>query len=269
MHLMRPGSVVAFTVLLLTIPIQAQQPVTTAPAPRDAQSVLVLQRSLVALVGTTALKDVTLNANANWIAGSDDESGSATLKATAIGQGRIDLALSGGQRSEVVDASQAAVSGSWCGPDGTWHKTVAHNLFSDPTWFFPTFLINRVLASPNYAISSLSAETRDGITVEHLRVYKVPAYADKAGLVQSLSQIDLYLDSSTQLPVSISFNAHADNNALVNIPIEVEFSNYQAVQGVSVPYHIQKYIQNGLTLDVTVTSVQVNSGLSATDFQAQ
>lgn len=269
MCLTRSGPVLAFTLLLLAIPIQAQQPVTTAPAPRDAQSVLVLQRSLVALVGTTALKDVTLNANANWIAGSDNESGSATLKATAIGQGRIDLALSGGQRSEVVDVSQAAATGSWCGPDGVWHATVAHNLFSEPTWFFPTFLINRVLTSPNYAISPVDAETHDGVAVEHLKVYKVPAYADKTGLIQSLSQIDLYLDPTTQLPVSIAFDTHADNNALVNIPVKIKFSNYQAVQGVSVPYHIQKFIQNGLTLDVTITGVQVNSGLSATDFQAQ
>ena len=267
MRIMRVGPLLVFGFLLSTPVIQAQQSVATTPPPRDAQSIVVLQRSLAALVGTATVKDVTLNANANWIAGSDEESGSATLKATAIGQGRVDLALSGGLRSEVIDASQPGATGSWYGPDGTWHATVAHNLFSDPTWFFPTFLIKRVLASPNYAISSQDAETHDGVAVEHLKLYK--AYADKTGLIQNLSQIDLYLDSSTQLPVSIAFNMHADDDALANIPIEIKFSNYQPVQGISVPYRIQKFIQNGLTLDVTLTAVQVNGGLSATDFQAQ
>lgn len=267
MRLMRLGPVFAFSLLFSAVPIQAQQAVATAPVPRDAQSILVLQRSLAALVGTNTVKDVTLNANANWIAGSDDESGSATLKATAIGQGRIDLSLSGGQRSEVIDVSQVPSAGSWRDPDGTWHTMVAHNLFTDPSWFFPTFLINRVLAPSSYAISPVDAEMRDGVAVEHLKVYQDDS--DAIALIQNLSQIDLYLDASTLLPVSISFNTHADNNALINIPIEIRFSDYQVVQGVLVPYHIQKYIQNGLALDVTVTGVQVNSGLSATDFQAQ
>lgn len=269
MRVMRLGPVLAFSLLFATIPVQAQQIPSSTPPLRDAQAMSLLQRSLAALAGTATIKDVTLNGNANWIAGSDNESGSATLKATAIGQGRIDLSLSGGQRSDVVDASQAAPTGSWCGPDGAWHATVAHNLFSDPTWFFPTFLINRVLASPNYGISPLDAETHDGVAVEHLKVYLAGSSLDPTGLIQSLSQIDLYLDASTLLPRSISFNMHADNSALTNIPIEIKFSNYQTVQSVSVPYHIQKYIQNELTLDVTVSGVQVNSGLSATDFQAQ
>ena len=246
----------------------AQQ--STPPGPRDAQAVSLLQRSFAALTGATTKNDVTLTGSANFIAGSDEESGSATLKATAIGQGRIDLSLSGGQRSEVVDISQTPPVGNWCGTDGIWHSMAAHNLFSDPTWFFPTFLINRALSGANYAISPMDAETQDGIAVEHVRIYQQPALAtDVATLLQNLSQIDIYLNASTLLPVSISFNTHADNNAFVNIPIQIEFSNYQVVQGVSAPYHIQKYIQNGLALDLTITSVQLNSGLSASDFQAQ
>ena len=273
MRLVRLVPVVAFTFLFSAIPIQAQQSVATVPtpAPRDAQSVLVLQRSLAALVGTTTVKDVTLNANANWVAGSDEESGSATLKATAIGQGRIDLSLSNGPRSEVIDASQAAPTGSWAGPDRTWHAMAGHNVYTDPTWFFPTFLINRALSTPSYAISPMDAETQNGVAVEHIKIYQQQSglTTDLATLVQGLSQIDLYFNPSTLLPVSIAFSTHPDNDALLNIPIQITFSNYQVVQGVSIPYHIQKYIQNGLALDVTVISVQVNSGLSATDFQAQ
>lgn len=245
----------------------AQQ--STPPAPRDAQAVSLLQRSLAALTGATTKNDVTLTGSANFIAGSDEESGSATLKATAIGQGRIDLSLSGGQRSEVVDISQAPPIGSWSGTDEVWHSMVAHNLFSDPTWFFPTFLINRALSGANYAISPMDTETQDGIAVEHVKIYQQSGQNTDVALIQGLSQIDIYLNTSTLLPVSISFNTHADNNAFVNIPIQIEFSNYQVVQGVSAPYHIQKYIQNGLALDLTITSVQLNSGLSASDFQAQ
>lgn len=270
MRVQRVGPVVAFGLLFFVAAIQAQQNSTPAPAPRDAQATLVLQRSLAALVGATTVSDVTLSGSANWIAGPDNESGSATLKATAVGQGRIDLNLSGGQRSEVMDASQAAPGGSWCGTDGIWHSMVPNNLFTDPSWFFPTFLISRALSGSDYSISSMDAETQGGVAVEHIKIYQpFGLAAQQATQIQGLGQVDLYLNASTLLPVSVSFNIHSDTDALTNIPVEIQFSNYQVVQRRSIPYHIQKYIQNGLSLDVTVTSVQVNSGLSAADFQVQ
>lgn len=268
MRFQRLGLFFAFTFLFFGPAIQAQQSPT--PAPRDAQAVSLLQHSLAALAGMTTVKDVTLNGSANWIAGSDNESGSATLKATAIGQGRVDLSLSGGQRSEVMDVSQVPPTGSWSGIDGAWHPMVAHNLFGDPTWFFPSFLLGRSLSSANYAILPVDAETQDGVPVEHVRIYQQPSLTGQtASVLQSLSQIDIFLNASTLLPTSILFSVHADANALVDIPIEIKFASYQVVQGVSIPYHIQKYVQNALALDVTVTAVQINSGLSATDFQAQ
>lgn len=267
MRFMRSGPVVVFGLLFLTIPIQAQQ--TSTPAPRDAGAVSLLQRSLAAMVGKNPVNDVTLTGSANYIAGSDNETGSATLKATAIGQGRVDLSLSNGPRSEVIDASQAAPVGNSCGSDGIWHAMAGHNLMTDPTWFFPAFLISRALSTSTYVISPMDAETQNGIAVDHVRIYQQPNSSDSAALLQGLSQIDIYLNSSTLLPVSISFNTHPDNNALMNIPIQINFSNYQTVQGISVPYHVQKYIENGLALDLAISSIQVNSGLSASDFQAQ
>lgn len=260
-----------FLFVLVSSVSSAQQTAVSAAAPRDAQAVTMLQRSLAALVGTTNLNDVTLNASTSWTAGSDEETGSATLKATAIGQGRVDLSLSGGQRSEVIDISQTPSVGNWCGTDGTWHAMIAHNLYSDPTWFFPTFLISRALSASSYAILPMDTETQNGVAVEHVKIYQQQSEptTELSTLIQGLSQIDLYFNPSTLLPVSVAFNTHADNNASVNIPITIQFSNYQTVQKISVPYHIQKYIQNGLALDVTVTSVQVNSGLSTSEFQVQ
>ena len=268
MRVLRLSLPFAFGLLLMVTAVQAQE--SSTPAPRDPQAVPLLQRSLAALVGTTTVNDVTLSASANWIAGSDDETGSATLKATAIGQGRMDLSLSGGSRSEVVDITQTPPVGSWCGTDGVWHAMATHNLFTDPTWFFPTFLINRALSNTSYAISPMDAETQNGVAVEHVTVNTPLGLAvQQPTQIAGLGQIDLYLNASTLLPFSVSFNTHADSNALINIPIQITFSNYQTAQGISVPYQIQKYIQNGLAVDVTVTGVQLNTGLSASDFQAQ
>lgn len=267
MRITRSVLLLLFPLLLVSSVSNAQQ--ASTPAPRDAGAVSLLQRSLAAVVGTNPVNDVTLSGTANYIAGSDNETGTATLKATAIGQGRVDLSLSNGPRSEVVDASQAAPTGSWCGPDGAWHSMVAHNLMADPSWFFPAFLLSRVLSTSTYAVSAVDSETINGVAAQHFTIYQQAQADPNATLIQNLSQIDIYLDPSALVPVAIAFNIHPDNNALVNIPIEIKFSNYLSTQGILVPNHIQKYIQNGLALDVTVSGTQFNTGLSSSDFQAQ
>ena len=83
---------------------------STASAPQ------LLQQSLAALQGTTPITDVALTGSARRIAGSDDESGSATLKALAGTGARLDLSLSSGPRSELRNTSSAQPAGSWSGP---------------------------------------------------------------------------------------------------------------------------------------------------------
>jgi hypothetical protein len=80
---------------------------------------------------------------------------------------------------------------------------------------------------------------------------------------------DLYLDAKTFLPVALSFSAHPDTNALVNIPVQVQFSNYQTVGGVRVPFHVQKYLQGSLFLDLAASQAVLNSGLPDSDFSIQ
>jgi hypothetical protein len=75
----------------------APQQINSA-APQAPQ---ILQQALAALNGNTANKDVTLTGSVQYIAGSDDETGTATLKALATAASRVDLSLSSGSRSEV------------------------------------------------------------------------------------------------------------------------------------------------------------------------
>lgn len=81
--------------------------------------------------------------------------------------------------------------------------------------------------------------------------------------------MDLFLNSTTLLPVALSFAAHPDNNALLDIPVQVQFSNYQNVGGVQIPFHIQKFLNYSLSLDLQVQSAVLNSGLSANSFGVQ
>ena len=51
---------------------------------------------------------------------------------------------------------------------------------------------------------------------------------------QQLSTMDFYLDSSTLLPVAITFSALPDNDATTNLLVEADFANYQTINGAAV-----------------------------------
>jgi hypothetical protein len=247
----------------LSLCLAAQQTATT-----NSQALLLLQRSLSALGATPTLTDVTLSGTARRIAGSDDESGPAVFKAIASGAGRTDLSLSSGQRTEVQNLSATAPAGSWSGPDRVSHPVAFHNLLTEPAWFFPAFAIARRLSASGYVATYVGHETHNGQAVEHVSVSQTSPSPTHPGGVsfEHLSQVDFFLDSTTLLPSAIAFNIHPDNNALLDIPVEVRFSGYRPVNGAQVPFHVRKFLNNSLILDFQAQSVTFNSGLSASSF---
>jgi hypothetical protein len=257
---------VILSISILLLPAAAQQTALTSP-----QAAQLLQRTLSVLNAGSATRDVTLSGTVRRIAGSDDDTGTATLKATATGASRLDLNLSSGQRVEVNDSSSQAPTGKWSGPDGLSHDIPFHNLLTEPAWFFPAFLVLRGLSAPGYVATYVGHETLNDQAVEHLAISQPSGTQVPAGVLDlaHLSQNDLFLDASTFLPVAMTFNIHPDNNALLDIPIEVRFSDYRSVNGAQVPFHVQRFLNNGLVLDLQLQNAAINSGLSASEFTIQ
>jgi hypothetical protein len=247
------------------------------PAPRirlqtsqtAAASPVTLQAALAALSPNIAISDVTLTGTVRRIAGSDDQSGTATLKALSSGAARSDLSLSSGMLSEIYNSSSSGPTGAWSGPDGVSHPISFHNLFSEPAWFFPTFAISRRL-SLGYVAADIGPETHNGRQVEHFSVYQSLSSPSLPGLsIQHLTQLDFFIDSQTFLPASLSFSIHPDHNISVDILVEIEFSDYRAVSGAQVPFHIQKSVNGTMLLDIELQTVSINSGISASAFAIQ
>lgn len=250
---------------LLAVPPPAlpQQVAASAPDPQ-----LLLQKSLAAMIGNTPLTDIVLSGTARRIAGSDDESGTVTLKALTNGSSRMDLSLSSGSRTQVYSVSSDGPAGSWSGPGAVAHPAALHNLWTNHSWFFPAFALATFLSSPNYSVAYIGQETKDGEPVIHLSASFTPpkVSAKTANFIQHLSQTEIFLDPNSLLPVAITFNTHPDDNAALDIPVEVHFSQYQMVAGAQIPFHVQKYLNNSLFLDLQLQSASINSGISADTF---
>lgn len=252
--------------LVFGFPLMAQQS-ATSPTQSSPQAFALLQQSLAALTGGQSITDITLSGTARRIAGSDDETGTATLKAIA-GASRMDLSVSGGARTEI--ANLTTTTGSWSGPDGVSHSIALHNLMNQ-AGMFPAFTLAAITPAQDFVVTLAGQETKVGHSVYHLSVsQQFPKMSAKtAALSQHLTQMDIFLDASTLLPAAFDFSVHPDNDAGLDIPVELFFSDYRSVNGAQVPFHIQKLLNNSLVLDFQAQTVTANSGLSASLFNVQ
>jgi hypothetical protein len=249
-----------FLTTLISSPINAQTPAPVS----DPNAVALANKALQALAGSTALSDITIQANATYIAGSDLETGTATLIALGNQQSAVTLNLTNGERQEIRNDG----AGVWIGSDGTVHAMAMHNCFIDADWFFPAFSLLALASDPTMVITLVGQEVHSGEQVYHLvLLHNLPEQIPNVALlIQRVTRMDLYLDAVSLLPAALDFNAHPDTDADTNFPVEIRFSAYQSSNGVQAPTRIQKYIQNSLVLDLAVTGVAVNSGVPASVF---
>jgi hypothetical protein len=245
----------------------------SASTRRDPEAVALLSRSLRVITNGVPIHDATLTGTARRIAGSDDETGEVTAKALATGESRVDYSYASGERSESRRMSPTGVVESWSGPDRSVHAVVPHNAAPLSPWFFPGALLQTLEQRADTALEYVGKETRGGRTVEHVTIAsQVPAYHHPRvmlTLLQKSARVELYLDVATGFPVAIAYNTHPDKNLAQDIPVEIRFSDYRPVEGVQVPYQIQKYLNHARVLDLKVSTTILNSGLSATSLSLQ
>jgi hypothetical protein len=253
-------------ILLLATSVRAQQ----APS-ASAPTTQFLRQSLNALTGGVPIRDITLTGTVRRIAGSDDESGTAELKALSTGEALIEMSFPSGSRTEVRATSATGPVGQWTGPEGKLENVPQHNLFVDSAWFFPPLLVAKVISSQDSILTDIGPEMKNAHAVEHLSASRQIAASTPSlsALLQHLSQTEIYLDSSSLLPVVLSFNIHPDTNALRDVPVEIRFLDYRGVNGVHVPFHVQRYLNGVLALDVQFQTAAMNTGLTPDVFSVR
>lgn len=237
----------------------------------DAQAASFATRALNAMTNGVSITNATLTGTATRTAGGHAESGSAALK-VRFGTGtRLDLSLAKGRRTEIHNTLSDFPKSSWSGPNGASHRAPIHNSWVDAGWCFPPVSLASMLSDPHMVLTHMGTEDRGGIIVEHLRASRNLSGESEAvtALVRRLSTIHIYLDAKSALPVAVAFKGHPDNDATVDFPIEIRFSDYQTVNGARVPMTIEKLVNGGSFLKLSFNDINVNSGLADTDFQIQ
>lgn len=240
--------------------VSAQTSTSNNPV-SDPQALALASKSMLALTGGASVKDVTLAAN---VISAPGQNGTATLEANGNGESRIDLNLSGTTRSDVRNVENGEPSGGWINNSEAAKHYANHNCWTDAAWFFPALSSLSQTSNASFVFKYLGQTQHDGISTQHIRLFQ--AQPGMPAIFQRLSAMDFYLNSATLLPEAVAFNIHPDKNAGVNLPVNVEFSNYQVVQGATIPMRIRKYQEGTLMVDITVSTVSLNQGLDSTVF---
>lgn len=225
-------------------------------------SASIVAQEIAALCPQGPITDVLMNGTASWTMGSDNETGQVVLKARAKGESRIDLVLGNGTRSEIrIGDPLSPTFETLAG--GQWTTRAAHNSWVESNWFFPALSALVVGPRNNFDLSPVSASPR--IYSQFQIANQKPAITSQ---IQALSTVLYDIDPSSHLPIALHLFVHPEEDLSVNIPVDVQFSDYRVVNGVQVPFRIQRYLDGSLQLDITISSVTINPGLSDSDFVA-
>lgn len=227
---------------------------TVSPPGGDASSVLNQARTAFAPQGSPA--QIILDGTAHFVAGSLVEAGTAHLVASTDGSYLVSLDLGGDKRTEQRALQNGDQSCTWSGLDGTVHEAPPQNCMLDAAWFLPglSLLASSQVSSVYSVVGSIVQQGQDGII---LRQHSDTTGMKHADLQAHLSTFDFILSQQTHLPLAADFSIHPDSNTNIDIPVEIVFSDYRVVDGVSLPYRIQRFVNGTLTLDITVSSASV------------
>lgn len=230
---------------------------------QGASTANVLGQMSAAFSGVQVVQQIQLTGNATWYAGNTDDSGSVTLTASSNGKSQMQLALgSAGQRTESQTGSGSSASCQWAGADDIAHEIQSGACWRPALWFLPAFSFQSSMLPSELTVADLGTGTvgTSATLYRHLlsqwALTGVPA--SLTADVAQWSKTDIGLNPTSLLPEVLAYSVRPDNGAPLAIAMEVHYSNYRTVNGVEIPFTIQRYVNGALQLEIQVSAAQIN-----------
>jgi hypothetical protein len=220
-------------------------------------SLELIQKALLA--HGRAVRDLRLSGTAISHYGKE-ESGTAILEMDAAGHSRVTLDIGAQTTIDFASAPGEEPACTHTDAHAKIHEVAMHNCLSGNTWFFPLgTVVAGLSAGSRTASCTKSLDAKDHCT---LNAPLRHAHPKAVTTFQRLGAEKISFDPVTSLPSSLSYVTHPDDNFNRDIPVEIRYSDYRDVDGAKVPFRIEKLLNGGVVLEISVTSATVNSGAS-------
>jgi hypothetical protein len=242
---------------------QQSSPPTAQGPQRDPQAVALLQQAIAAMA-PTAPTDSSATGTVTVVEGSTTQTGTIQILTLGATQTSETLTLSDGSRATIYSNGDALET------IGTQMSNPPLELIvTDQCADFPLPLLQGFLTTTDETIKYVGAETVNGQSVQHVQVWKTFSAKPKLQKLAPFSTRDIWLSTSSGLPVKISYKRRAGGGSVPSILVEISYSNYTTVNGVQYPFQISKSLNGTPWTTIFISNVSFNSGLTASQFQVE
>jgi hypothetical protein len=235
-----------------------------------AQAATLLAQSTIAVIGPNSPStylDFTATGTITYFWGGEKVQGDAILRGRGYDQFRLDAKLTAGTRSYAVSHNVGALKDS----SGKVNSIPGHNALDIGVLTFPFPTILARLNNSATTVTDMGLATDDtGAQLHQVRIQTVfSAQADPDGDLGKLTVMDCFVDPTTKLLAKTVDSTHPVENELVSYPREVDYVDYQILNGVNVPTTVREKVGGQTVWELHVSSISFNTGLTDSDFVLQ
>ena len=249
--------------LAITSTYAQQTPVTVT---KDSQALSVLTQSMNAIGGLAAIstiQDYTGTGNITYYWAGEEVQASATVRGMGISGFRLDATLPTGVRTSAC----SGYAGVLITPDGKRITPSFYNQMTAGSTTLPYIRIAAAMGDTTTSIMYVGPSAIDG--KQFLQIHFAPTFGANSpghGNLAGLGAFDAFLDPSTLLVQELVETAHSDNDYNQTYSHEMDFSNYQKVGNVTVPFDVSEKIAGQTTWSLALSAIGFNSGLTSDTF---
>jgi len=247
---------------LLSVPAPSQQ---TAAAYHDQQAIGIITQALNAAGGTDVLSgvgDCTSSGTIIYYWTDGPVQGTASVKTRGLHQLRIDATFTNSSRTVVVNNG----SGSVTEADGSVTLLPNDAAVALGSMTLPHLALLAAAQDNSVSITYVGLVDHLGQRVHDIRVQKYFAPdADPTGALGKRTVRDFFIDQNSLLIVGVlNLGSLAPDGTSAGPAFE--FSNYQTINGVAVPFSISESARGQTLFTIQLDQITLNSNLADTDF---
>jgi hypothetical protein len=241
---------------LIVVSTLAQSTTTTSPV-RDPQAIATFQSAISALGGVSAaaaIQDFSIQGTEEYAANPDPTPATFTWLNSGV---EFSFTV------QNANGTYTALSGHGTPAQlkhGSWIPLPPYVARSVLALHNPVFVLYTELLNQNYSLQYVGAAV-----VDNKPAIQIHTADNSDATGQYVTRQEWYFDLTSFLPVRVEYKIPDERNVQGSTTGSEEFSNYQSVSGLVVPYQITIEVLH-LQLIANVTSVIFNSGLPPSIF---
>ncbi|MGC2530544.1 MAG: hypothetical protein WA639_22575 [Candidatus Acidiferrum sp.] len=258
-------SVFLFIFVFVTVSATAQQPTPpTVEAPqRDIQAVALLQQAFAALGGAAP---TSMTASGTYTRYLTDSTVSYPLRVEVLGVDKFHWEVDTPDLGTVT----TVVSGtaSWSQSTQGTQQIPIGEIPGKTLENFPLMGLSNWAISSATGLKMVGTETIAGKAVFHVTVTPTligNTDPKRETVYEATHKREIYLDQQTGLPFRLRYYRHP-LDWRVGVAVDIEYSNFQTVGGISFPMTITAYMGDQKITQIQYQSLNLNASIPDADF---